>query len=179
MNGFPNGPFAQGQGIAVVSATNLVDVVDDLVVASNRPSFGSGHLTDIRLFNLAGEMIGALNIPCSPPPVSPEGLAYYDIDYDEVTGTLVVASMEQRLAYVFKAQMMEGPAYPPFDYTRNNELDLHDFAGFQTCFTGGELPPDTPRLSLTCMRMNSDSDWDVDIEDYWAFEAEWDGFGGP
>ncbi|MBP7745858.1 MAG: hypothetical protein KA383_06960 [Phycisphaerae bacterium] len=179
VNGFPNGPFAQGQGLAVVSASNLVNLTEDLVVANNRPTFGGNQLTDIRFFNLSGAQVAQLPIPCSPLPSASTGLAYYDLDYDETGGTLVVCSLEDRLVYVFKAQTTDGPAYPQFDYTRNGVTDMRDFWGFQACFTGSELPPDAPRLSLNCMRMNTDSDCDVDIEDFWAMEEVWNTIGGP
>lgn len=176
-SGYGNGPFGQGQGVAVVSASNVVGLEEDLILANNRKTFGHNQLTDLRFFNLDREEIAQLEIPCSPVPSTepPVGIAYYDADYDEASGTLVVSSFEERWLYVFKTQIEGGPAYQRFDYTRNGTLDLHDFAGFQECYNG----EGGGGLTLNCMRVNTGSDCDIDYEDWLIVSDMWEGVGGP
>lgn len=177
VNGYPNGPFGQGQGIAIIPADNLVDLDVDLVVGNNRPTFGSGHLSDVRFFTIDGEEYARLEMPCSPGTTPPAGIGIYDLDYDPATGTLVVVEFEQRKVYVYKAQVVDGPAYPRGDYSRDGDVDLIDYAGFQRCYTGPDYPgPDDPLLGLACQRMNFDSDCDVDWDD-WLVVA--DNFTAP
>ncbi|MBN2445982.1 MAG: hypothetical protein JXO22_04620 [Phycisphaerae bacterium] len=181
-DGFPNGPFAQGQGIAYVSSANIPGLDVDLVIANNRESFGSGWPKDVRIYTADGEYFGQLELPCSPPaddgdPQTTEGIAIYDIDYDEATGTLVVLQFEEHRAYVFKANIENSDlAYSRYDWDRNSRTDLRDFLQFQRCFTGFE---NTDGLSLSCQRMNTDSDCDIDVDDYLVFEAYFDAAGGP
>jgi hypothetical protein len=81
---------------------------------------------------------------------------------------------ERRLLFVYKAEVIDGPPVAPFDFTRNGALNLADFAGFQTCFTG-DAGGD---LSLNCLRMNSDADCDVDVVDFASWEAAFLAEGG-
>lgn len=171
LTGFEFGPFGQGQGLAVVSATNVEGLSYDLVVGNNRKTFGGNQLKDIRVHTIDGVPVSQLELPCSPPASLSSGLAIYDLDYDEASGTLVVVEMENRKAYVFKTQLTGGPAWPRYDYTRNQRVDLADFAGFQVCFTGSENPAG---LSLNCQRVNSDSDCDVDMVDWNRFFGVWE-----
>lgn len=174
VHGYPNGPFGQGQGIAVVSAVNLPNLDVDLVIGNNRPTFGANLPTDIGVFTIDGDYVGQIELPCAPvpsPPPTPRGLSIYDLDYDETTGTLVIVQMEQSKVYVFQTEIDGGPNIPRYDFTRNLRLDLADFAGFQECFTG---PTPVDPLSLNCHRVNSDSDCDIDGLDFEVFVAEWD-----
>ncbi|MDX2198166.1 MAG: hypothetical protein SF069_04245 [Phycisphaerae bacterium] len=174
--GFGNGPFGQGQGIAIISASNLATLSEDLVLANNRRTFGANQVTDLRFFTLDGQQVARLELPCSPVASPTTGIAIYDIDYDEESGTLVVVEFEQRKAYVFRAQLALGPAVPRYDFTRNGVLNVADFAGFQQSFTGGEF---AGPLSLNAQRVNTDSDCDVDFADYLVFQTQWDLVGDP
>lgn len=159
----------QGQGIAFVEADNLVGLEQDLILASSRPSFGANQVADVRFFDTTGESVATLELPCTPPATTSTGISFYDIDYHAPTGTLVVLEYERRMLYVFKAQVEGGPAFPRFDYNRDGDVDLFDYARFQECFTGAEVVD--PVLSLNCQRMNSDSDCEIDLDDYAAFEG--------
>mgnify|MGYP000005850765 CR=1 FL=1 len=179
----PNGTNPQGQGLAIITSDNLVATPgwtpQDMLVVNSRPGPGANQLTDLRFFDLNGNEIASLPLPCSPVPApdpTPSGVAIHDFDYDPATGTLVVLEFERRLLYVYKAQTTGGPKYPRYDYTRNGSLDLADFAGFQRCYTGPENPG---TLSLLCQLVNTDSDCDVDFVDYAVFQATWDISGGP
>jgi len=180
--GLPNGPFAQGQNIAVVSAHNLAGYEQDLLVANSRPRFGSGLPKDVRVYTVDGGLVSQLELPCSPPaddgnPNTTEGIAYYDIDYDAESGTLVVVEFEQRKVYVFKANTTgSNLRYTRYDWDRNGRTDLADFAALQRCYTGAE---NTLGLSLACQRMNTDSDCDIDYDDFVVFTSYWTYFGGP
>jgi len=173
-DGFPVINDAQGVGLAVIPNRNLPQAATDLVIANGRPNFGSGHLTDIRFFDLEGNEVATLELPCSPVPGPSTGVGIYDFDYDPETGTLVVLEFERRLLYVYKTQITGGPIYPRYDYTRNLSTDLADFAGFQRCYTG---PENAGGLTLNCQRVNSDSDCDIDFTDFAAFLAVWDNGG--
>lgn len=175
-NGFPFG-YPNGQGVALVNAANLVDLNQDLVLINNRPNAGAGMLGELRFYTTDGQAYADLEIPCMPAagPV-PLGLAWYDMDYDAASGTLVVVEAERRMMFVYRAQVDGGPAYPRFDYTRNGRVDLHDFAGFQRCFTG---PENAGGLTLACMRMNTNSDCDIDLDDWQAMADVWESLGGP
>jgi len=181
-DGFPSGEGGgnpQGQGIAIIPSYNIADFDVDLLLVNNRPRSSGGQETDIRFFTTDGTEFATLELPCAPhpednPPHS--GVALYDFDYDPATGTLVLIEFERRLLFVYRVQLDGGPAYPRFDYTRNGTLDLNDFAGFQACFTG---PTNEDGLSLNCMRMNSDSDCDVDFDDWLQMADLWDAIGSP
>ncbi len=177
-NGLPAGNNPQGQALGIIPASNLVGVPEDLILANNRPVFGAGQATDIRFFTADdGTQYSTLALPCSPPAGPPPlGLALHDIDYDATTGTLVVLEFERRLLFVYRAQLQGGPPFPRFDFTRNQRTDLADFAGMQTCFTG---PSNPAGLTLNCLRMNSDSDCDVDFADFEKMVAVWNSAGGP
>jgi hypothetical protein len=166
--GFGNGPFGQGQGVAIVRASDLEGVVEDLIVANNRRTFGANQPKDVRVVTKSGVDLGQLELPCSPVAGPSTGLAIYDMDYDETTGTLVVVEMEQRKAYVFRAQLDGGPAIPRYDFTRNGDTNIADFAALQDAFTGAEFPGP---LTLNNQRLNSDSDCDIDLTDWDAFAA--------
>ena len=167
-DGFPAGSNPQGQGIAIIPASNLADATEDLLLANNRPTFGSGMETEIKFFGTDGTPMADLPIPCAPLAGENTGIAMYDMDYDAESGTLVVLEFERRLLFVYRAELVDGEPVPKFDFTRNGALDLADFAGFQDCFTGAG---NVDGLSLNCLRMNADSDCDVDIVDFAAFEA--------
>lgn len=173
VHGFPNGPFGQGQGIAVVSASNLTDLAEDIVIGNNRRTYGSNQPTDIGIFTLDGGYVGQLAIPCAPVAAPGSGVAIYDLDYDETTGTLAVVQFEQSRVFVYRAQTAGGPRVSKFDYTRNGRTDLADFAGFQACFTGPVGPIQGATL-LNCLRMNSDSDCDIDLLDWFEFFDAWE-----
>lgn len=175
-DGFPAGNNPQGQGMAIVPASNLTVGGPDLIVANNRAVFGANQLTDIRFFDLGGNQRAVLQLPCAPVPSATAGTSIYDFDYDRASGTLVVLDFERRLLFVYKAQRTGDAAWPRYDYTRNRRLDLHDFAAMQNAFTGSES---TAGLNLNTMRLNSDSDCDIDFVDYGAFQAEWNVRGGP
>lgn len=181
-NGFPNGPFGQGQGLAMVSSDNIPELDVDLVIGNNRVTFGAGQLKDVRVYTVDGELVGQLELPCSPPaddgdPNTVEGLGIYSFDYDAESGTLVVAEMEQRKAYVFKANI-DGSflAYRRYDWDRDGRTDLTDVAALQEVFTGSE---NANGLELAEQRMNTDSDCDIDYADFEVFAAYLDAFGGP
>lgn len=175
-DGFPAGNNPQGQGLAVITADVLAALDEDWLLANNRAVFGANQATDLRFFTTAGDETARLLLPCSPlPAVSPaSGVAIYNMDYDPETGTLVVLEFERRLLFVYRAQLVGGPMIPRFDFTRNGALNLRDLAGFQLCFTGSEAGG---TLSLTCMRMNSNEDCDVDFEDFLALVEVWDTLG--
>jgi hypothetical protein len=87
---------------------------------------------------------------------------------------------EQRKLFVYKARVEGGPQYLRFDYNRDGDVDLYDFARFQDCFTGSEPDPPVDDLSPNCQRLNAydDRDCEIDLDDwhamFGAFEA-----GGP
>lgn len=175
-NGWDTGANPQGQGMGLVPSGNLVSLSQDLMVANNRPNAGSGQLTEIKFFDLQGNPVANLPIPCAPVAGTGTGVAIYDFDYDPTSGTLVVVEFERRLMYVYKAQRIGDQPYPRYDFTRNRRLDLADFAGFQQCYTGAEvLGPQ----SLNCQRMNTDADCDIDFVDYAIFQTTWDAGPGP
>lgn len=173
VHGFRNGPFGQGQGVAIVSASSLADLSDDLVIGNSRRTFGANQPTDIGVFTKSGQYVCQLQLPCAPVASQTTGVGIFDLDYDAATGTLVVVQFEQPTVYVFRAQTPNGPPVPRYDYTRNGRVDLADFAGFQACFTGqgGTL---SGANRLNCMRMNSDSDCDVDLLDFMEFVTVWE-----
>lgn len=175
-DGFPAGNNPQGQGLAIIPSSNLEVATQDLLVANNRAVFGAGTATDIRFFDLNGGQVAVLPLPCSPIPGGSTGIGIYDFDYDPASGTLVVLEFERRLLFVYKTQLAGGPNVPRFDFTRNGRTDLRDLLNFQLCFTG---PENTSGLSLNCMRMNADSDCDVDFDDFLAMEQVWESVGGP
>ncbi len=183
---------AKGQGLAFISAANLANLSEDLILATGRALDGDSQLADIRFFRLDGSEYARLDLPCTPPAgPSPCGLSFYDADYHAPSGTLVISDFESRKLYVFRANVINRPVFPRYDFTRNGSTDLADFWGFQQCFTGqrdipcGDNPNDPPNdpsddpLSLNCHRVNSDSDCDVDFDDYLIFQEYWDLLGGP
>lgn len=177
--GFPNGPEAQGQGIAVIPSSNIPGLDVDLIVANNRPRSGSGLPKDVRVYTVDGEFVADLELPCSPPAdeANHKGIAYYGIDYDPESGTLVVLEFEQRKAYVFKADITGSSlSHTRYDWDRDGQTDLTDFAAFQSNYTGAEY---YDGLSLSAQRLNTDSDCDIDYDDYLVFEEYWDTVGGP
>jgi hypothetical protein len=190
-NGFGFGPFAQGQGSTLISADNIV-VPDpngefqpygsDLLIANSRIAAEALQLKDIRLVDRDGLFVAELELPCTPEPiVDPntgfeKGLAFYDFDYDPTTGTLVVLEMEQRKVYVFRANLAGSNIVSTrYDWNRDSNTDLIDFAAFQERYTGADAGP----LNLAEQRMNTDSDCDLDFVDYENLVAFWDQFGGP
>jgi hypothetical protein len=187
VHGFGNSIF-QAQNLAIVSASNLLELNDDIVLGNERVIAGGGNEPDVRLFKLDGTYIGNLVLPGATSPSEPgapssAGLGLFDLDYDEASGTLVVVNSERRWLYVYKAQTDGGDPYPRYDYTRNGSSDLADFAGLQINFTGeqtcfdvnGELRP----LGLASLRLHTDTDCDIDFADFETFAAYWDQFGGP
>ncbi len=180
-NDDPTGlPFgtAQGQGVAFINAYNLAGLEQDVLLINSRPYAGSGNLGDLRFFTLDGEEYATLELPCTPPAgPEPLGIAWYDMDYDPDTGTLVVLEFEQRKLYVFRAELVDGPAYPHFDYTRNGETNLRDFAYFQRCFTGPEEQGGGP-IGLACQRLNANTDCDIDYDDWLEMSLYWDTSAG-
>jgi hypothetical protein len=58
------------------------------------------------------------------------------------------------------------------DADEDGDIDLVDFAAFQTCFTGPEIPPSTP----CAIAFDSDLDNDVDLADFGSFQLQ---FTGP
>jgi|GEM_PF-3244749 len=178
-DGLPAGANPQGQGLAIIPSSNLEEAAEDLLLANNRPVSGANQLTDIRFFNLNGDEVADLPIPCAPIPGANTGIGIYDFDYDPISGTLVVVEFERRLLFVYKAQLTGENPVPKYDFTRNGTLDLADFAGFQSCFTGSEGVIGGPS-TLNCLRVNTDSDCDVDFVDYLIVQAGWDAFfAGP
>lgn len=179
-NGFGKGN-AQGQGIAFVSAVNLADASDDLVLANSRPATGSNHAYDLRFFRASdGATVAPLELPCEPSASPTTGNRIIDFDYHSPSGTLAVVSFESRKLYIYKANLAAPPpatpVYRDFDFTRNGRVSLADFAGLQTCYTGSE---NVGGLSLNCQRMNSDLDCDIDFVDFQAFVDVYDIAGGP
>jgi hypothetical protein len=183
-DGFPAGDSPQGQNIAIIPADNLVDLTADLIIVNNRPQAGAfpANANEITFHNLQGDLVDTLQLPCHPAldaggGANPGlGIGIFDFDYDADSGTLVVLDFERRYLFVYKAQTVGGDPHPPFDFTRDGDIDLVDFAGFQQCFTG---PNPAGPLSLNCLRMNADSDCDVDIDDFDMFTMYFDSIGGP
>lgn len=175
-DGFASGNNPAGQGIAIIPTNNLAVGGPDLMLVNDRAVFGANQFTDLRFFDVQGNPISPLPLPCSPVPSGSAGIAIHDMDYDPVTGTLVVLEFERRLLFVYKAQQTAGQSWPRFDFTRNRRLDLADFAGFQQCYTGSEA---TVGQSLNCMRLNTDGDCDIDFVDFQAMIAAWNISGGP
>ncbi len=177
-NGYPGG-IVQGQGVAVISSSNIDGLDVDLVIGNSRPRSGDGLIKDIRFHTIDGDFVTQLELPCTPPPVDPNGgasgIAIYDFDYDEKSGTLVVSQYEEQKIYVFK---LVGPdpsnpniAYDRYEFERDGVFDMLDFEAFQRLFTGLE---NTEGLGLAEQRLNTDSDCDLDFDDYLRIEAFWD-----
>jgi hypothetical protein len=153
-----------------------------LLIANSRIAAEALQLKDIRLVDRDGLFVAELELPCTPEPiVDPntgfeKGLAFYDFDYDPTTGTLVVLEMEQRKVYVFRANLAGSNIVSTrYDWNRDSNTDLIDFAAFQERYTGADAGP----LNLAEQRMNTDSDCDLDFVDYENLVAFWDQFGGP
>ncbi len=63
-------------------------------------------------------------------------------------------------------------ANPAADFDKDGDVDLTDFASFQTCFNG----PNRPSAAPNCLQADFDGDADVDLADFGAFQAC---FNGP
>jgi hypothetical protein len=173
--GFPQGT-APGQTLAVVPGGNLPGLDDTLVLANNRPTFGSNQVSELVFANTNGDFVATLELPCTPIATNTSGVAYFAADYHAPSGTLVVVEYERRQMYVFRAQVDGGPPVPRYDFSRNGSTDLFDLYRFQQCFTGPEFGG---ILSLNCQRLNTDSDCDIDLDD-WNIVADYvDTKGGP
>ncbi len=173
-NGFPKGD-AQGQGLAVIDETNLADLDETLILVNNRPLSGPGQLAELVFVNTSGERVAQLDLPCTPVPSVEDGVAFFSMDYHAASGTLVVVDFERNVMFVYKARLAGEPAVPAYDFSRNGTLDLYDLARFQECFTG---PETGATLSLNCQRLNTDSDCDVDLDDWTVIADYFEANGG-
>jgi hypothetical protein len=63
---------------------------------------------------------------------------------------------------------------PPQDSDGDSDVDLPDFAVFQSCFNGPNQP--YAAASLACLCLDADADADVDLDDFAVFQAC---FNGP
>ena len=81
----------------------------------------------------------------------------------------------QRLysALVLSILLLAGPltdqasAVVPGDFDDDSDVDLADFADFQTCALG----PDTPQTDPVCSDARLDADEDVDLDDFELFQG--------
>ncbi|MFN0135102.1 MAG: hypothetical protein ACKVS9_03195 [Phycisphaerae bacterium] len=166
-DGYPFG-VAQGQGIAYVSSANLVDLGEDLILQNNRAADGTNTDGELKFYRTDGTLHSQLQVPCSPTDDIGSGVAWYDMSYDASTGTLVVMEFQRRLVFVYKAQVDGGDLFPRYDYTRNGRTDMQDYAQLQRLAPDGQT---APGVSLNAMRLNSNSDCDLDADDLAAFVA--------
>ena len=102
---------------------------------------------------------------------------FFIIGYDGTTGEPNGVMLDDQfgpgVGNVVATNMAFMP-YPLGDYDRDDDVDLGDFAGFESCFTGpgasGLLPHD-----CRCMDFNEDND--VDLQDFIAFQTAYTGPG--
>jgi hypothetical protein len=83
--GFPQGT-APGQTLAVVPGGNLPGLDDTLVLANNRPTFGSNQVSELVFANTNGDFVATLELPCTPIATNTSGVAYFAADYHAPSG---------------------------------------------------------------------------------------------
>ena len=71
--------------------------------------------------------------------------------------------------------------YHQCDYDVDGDVDLSDFATFQSCFNGPNRPAAQPGSTPTepCYQPDSDGDGDVDLSDFGAFQSSFNGPNRP
>ena len=60
----------------------------------------------------------------------------------------------------------------PSDVDSDGDVDLHDWAGFQNCFSGESQGP----VAIECAALDVDADGDIDLLDYSTWRVQ---FTGP
>lgn len=129
-------------------------IVDDNVIGLGRRAPGSGNGIDVSWLRLGGD-----------PALLSEGILTNTFEvfwYDEVELTF---------------EDLPCPAQP-MDADDDGDVDHHDFARFQLCFTGADAPPEAYD-ALACHCFDTDDDDDIDGDDYVVFEACASGPGVP
>ena len=100
-------------------------------------------------------------------------IAGYDGTTGEPNGVMLDDQFGPGVGNISASSMAFMP-YPLGDYDRDDDVDLADFVGFDSCFTG---PGASDLLPHDCRCMDFNEDSDVDLQDFLAFQTAYTGPG--
>ncbi|MBU0638863.1 MAG: hypothetical protein KKB50_08365 [Planctomycetes bacterium] len=96
----------------------------------------------------------------------------FGFPFETISSPTVRAAVMQRVIDFLESA--SGPL--PFDYDRDNDVDMTDFNVFVWCYSG---PDDPYPGGHFCLDMDGDEDYDVDLADFSLFQQYFTGAGGP